>query len=63
MITLLPKAGKLPKKCENLKPTSLLTSDIITKVFARRLQEILPKVIERAINQDNMPSKPALNLD
>lgn len=47
LITVLLKLNKEPLQCEGYRPISLLNSEgkIYAKIFARRLDEILPKLI------------------
>ena len=46
-ISVLPKKGKDPRKCESYRPISLLTCDykILTKILALRLESVLPTVV------------------
>ena len=46
-ISVLHKSGKDPLKCASYRPISLLDHDykIITKLLAKRLEDILPKLI------------------
>ena len=49
IITLIPKPNKDATSLENLRPISLLNVDykIITKTIAKRLEKVLPKIINR----------------
>ena len=46
-ITLIPKPNKDTTVLDNLRPISLLNTDykILTKVIAKRLEKVLPKII------------------
>ena len=47
IITLIPKPNKDTTVLDNLRPISLLNTDykILTKVIAKRLEKVLPKII------------------
>ena len=47
IITLIPKPNKDTTSLENLRPISLLNVDykILTKTIAKRLEKVLPKII------------------
>ena len=47
IITLIPKPNKDTTLLNNLRPISLLNIDykILSKVFAKRLEKVLPKII------------------
>ena len=47
IITLIPKPNKDTTLLDNLRPISLLNTDykILTKVIAKRLEKVLPKVV------------------
>ena len=47
IITLIPKPNKDTALLDNLRPISLLNTDykILSKVIAKRLEKVLPKVI------------------
>ena len=47
IITLIPKPNKDTTLLDNLRPISLLNTDykILTKVIAKRLEKVLPKII------------------
>ena len=47
IITLIPKPNKDTTLLDNLRPISLLNTDykILTKVIAKTLEKVLPKVI------------------
>lgn len=46
-ISVHPKKGKDPTKCESYRPISLLTCDykILTKILSLRLESIVPKIV------------------
>ena len=47
IITLIPKPNKDTTVLDNLRPISLLNTDykILTRVIAKRLEKVLPKII------------------
>ena len=47
IITLIPKSNKVTSVLDNLRPISLLNTDykILTKIIAKRLEKVLPKII------------------